>query len=164
MLVSLASPLLRLSGRFQMRFCEPLQAACSASWPRWRRHSSQGHKAGTLAVLDAVVSGRRVSFKLPGWLSRSRVGSSGSCESRFRQNTAREGMGAACSQRVMVPGRRFQAMRPSVSRPGRAKSQAQRVRTLLVYVPAALWECWNRCRFTSGHPLQGRPTPKLAGD
>ena len=31
MLVSLASPLLRLSGRFQMRFCENLQGACSAS-------------------------------------------------------------------------------------------------------------------------------------
>ena len=47
---------------------------------------------------DTGASGRGVSFKLPGWLSSSRVGSSGSCESRFRQNTAREGMGAAKSQ------------------------------------------------------------------
>ena len=65
-------------------------ATTEAEW--WRRHSSQGHKAGTLAVLDAGVSGRRVSFKLPRWLSSSRVGS---CESRFGQNTTRKGVGAA---------------------------------------------------------------------
>ena len=114
---------------------------------------------------DTGASGRRVSFKLPGWLSSSRVGSSVSCESRFRQNTAREGMSAACSQRVMVPSRRFQAMRPSVSRLGGQSHQVPRVRTVLVHVPAASWECWDHgIGSQAGTPCKGRPTQKLASD
>ena len=54
--------------------------------------------------------------------------------------TAREGVeGHTCSQRLMVPWRHFQAMRPSVSRRG-AKSAR---RAVLVDVPAASWECWD---------------------
>ena len=45
---------------------------------------------------DTGASGRRASFKLPGWLSSSRVGS---CGSRFRQDTACEGMGAATARK-----------------------------------------------------------------
>ena len=42
------------------RFNEHRQRSCRPGWRR--RHSSPGHKAGTLTVFDAGVSGRSVSF------------------------------------------------------------------------------------------------------
>ena len=65
-----------------------------------------------------------VGCLLRGWLSSSRVGSSGSCESRLRQNTAREGMGAVCSQRATVEA--FPIHETQRLAPGRAKSQVPR--------------------------------------
>ena len=42
--------------------------------------------------------------------------------------------------------------------------RAQRVRTLLVYVPAALWECWDQGVVSqAGTPLQGLTNPKTGG-
>ena len=68
---------------------------------------------------DTGASGRRVSFKLPGWLSSSRVGP---CKSRFRQNAAREGIGRCRAVEGKVP---------------------DTASTVLVYIPTASWECWD---------------------
>ena len=81
--------------------------------------------------------------------------------------TAREGVeGHNCSQRVMVPWRHFQAMRPSVSRQGRAKSQVPRERTVLY------WWMHQRHRGNAGTmvlthkrapPAKGDQNPKTCG-
>ena len=69
----------------------------------------------------------------------------------------------------MVPRRHFRAMRPSVSRRG---GQSPRFRERKVPGTASTHGTGERivgmlglrCRLTSGHPPQGRPTPTLAGD
>ena len=108
---------------------------------------------------DTGASGRRVSFKLPGWLS------SFAKSSTSKWNTARKGAECHCSQRVMVPWRHFQAMRPSVSRRG---GQSPRYREYARY-----WWTYQRYRGNAGTKVsshkrallpQGRPTPKLVGD
>ena len=48
--------------------------------------------------------------------------------------------------------------------PGRAKSQEPRVRTVLVDVPAALWECWDHgVDSKAGAPSASATNPKTAG-
>ena len=72
----------------------------------------------------------------------------------WRATTARK--------RVMVPRRHFQVMRPSVSRRGgqspryTASTHVTKGRTGGIMVMLGPW-----CCLTSGHPPQGRPTPKL---
>ena len=112
---------------------------------------------------DRGASGRGVSFKLPGWLSSSRVGPSIPCESLSRQNTAREGRalpartGSWCKVGVSKP--RDPAPRAGGQSPRYRETHGTGGRTGSVVGMLGL-----RCRLTSGHPPQGRPTQKLAGD
>ena len=119
---------------------------------------SSQRKARSVSGMTQVLLVVGCLFKLNG-LRSSRVGS---CESRFRQNTAREGIERChCSQRVMVPWRHFQTMRPSVSR---REGQSPRYRethgnggcTSSIVGMLGPW-----CRLTCApppSPRKGRPT------